>query len=78
MHAETLCRSVHALGFTTEQKNCGKSGLGHQTSRPPGRGGPRTAGRRAVVDRGPRAAGPPGRWAVAGRGPRAAGPRACF
>ena len=61
MHAETRCRSVHALGFTTEQKNCGKSGLGHQASRPPGRGGPR-----AVVGRGPRAAGPSGR--------RAAGP----
>ena len=72
MHAETRCRSVHALAFTTEQKNCGKSGLGNQVSRPPGRGGPRTAGRRAVVGRGP--FGPPDRWAVAGRGPLGRGP----
>ena len=70
MHTETRCRSVHALGFTTEQKNCGKSGLGYQASRPPGRGGPRTAGRRAVVGRGPRAAGPSGRRAA---GPWASG-----
>ena len=79
MHAETRCRSVHALGFTTEQKNCGKSGLGHQASRLPGRGGPRTAGRRAVVGRGPRAAGPSGRraawpWRAVGLGPLGRGP----
>ena len=32
------CRSVHARGFTSGQKNCGKSGLGHRATGPPGRG----------------------------------------
>ena len=32
------CRSVHERGFTSVQKNCGKSGLGHLATGPPGRG----------------------------------------
>ena len=32
------CRSVHARGFTSGQKNCGKSGLGHRATGPRGRG----------------------------------------
>ena len=32
--------SVHARGFTSVQKNCGKSGLGHRASGPRGRRGP--------------------------------------
>ena len=63
MHAETRCRSVHALGFTTEQKNCGKSGLGHQASKPPGRGGPWTFGLPATAT-----------WRAVGRGPLGRGP----
>ena len=62
LHALSRCRSVHARGFTAGQKNCGKSGLGHQAVGLPGR---------RAVGRGPlglRAAGPLGRR----------GPRACF
>ena len=32
--------SVHVRGFTSVQKNCGKSGLGHRASGPRGRRGP--------------------------------------
>ena len=35
-HAQSRCRSVHAREFTAGQKNCGKSGLGHQASVLPG------------------------------------------
>ena len=75
VHFARRCRSVVACGFTTGQKNCGKSGLGHRAAGPPGRG--------AVAGRGPRADGPSGRRAAGpsralGLGPRAAGPRACF
>ena len=48
LHAQTRCRSVHAREFTAGQNNCGKSGLGHQASVPPGHwaaGPPRAAGR---------------------------------
>ena len=43
---KTRCRSVHAREFTAAQKNCGKSGLGHQASVLPGHwaAGPRAAG----------------------------------
>ena len=36
LSAKTRCRSVHAREFTAGQKNCGKSGLGHQASVLPG------------------------------------------
>ena len=67
--AKTRCRSVHTREFTAAQKNCGKSGLGHQASVLPGHW---AAGPRAAGPLGRRAAGPPGRWAVAGCGPRPA------
>ena len=53
LHAQTRCRSVHAREFTAGQKNCGKSGLGHQAPVLPGHWAFR----------------PPGPWAVAGWGP---------
>jgi len=36
VHFARPCRSVDARGFTTGQKNCGKSGLGHRATGPPG------------------------------------------
>ena len=69
-------RSVHARGFTARQKNCGKSGLGHQDSGPPGSRAAGPPGRGAVGHGW--AFGPPGREAVAGRGITGRGPRACF
>ena len=71
LQAETGCRSMHALGFTTAQKTLWKIRTGPPGPRaagpwravgrgPSGRGGPWAAGRWAF--------GPPGRWAVAGRG----------
>ena len=68
LQAETGCRSVHSLGFTTAQKNTVEN-------QDWAFGPPR---RRAVASRGPRAFGRPGRRAVSGRGPRVAGLRACF
>ena len=56
--AKTRCRSVHAREFTAAQKNCGKSGLGHQASVLPGHGAASCW-----------AFGPLGRWAVVGCGP---------
>ena len=44
LHAQTQCRSVHARGFTAGKKHCGKSDLGHRTSRP--------SDRRVVAGRG--------------------------
>ena len=32
VHFARPCRSVDARGFTTGQKNCGKSGLGHRAA----------------------------------------------
>ena len=52
LHVQTRCRSVHARGFTAGQ-NTWKSGLGHRAYGPPGRRGPRAAGR-----------GPLGPWAA--------------
>ena len=40
LHAQTRCRSVHAREFTAGQKNCGKSGLGHQATGPSGHQAP--------------------------------------
>ena len=52
VHFARRCRSVVAFGFTTGQKNCGKSGLGHWAA------GLRAAGPSRAVGCGPLGSGP--------------------
>ena len=48
VHFARRCRSVVACGFTTGQKNCGKSGLGHRAAGLRAAGPPWGAGRWAA------------------------------